>query len=109
MSTRAQITTPYCGSCGWDVRNAGFATDDLKKNAVCDSCGANMTIHGFGSGTATAGSPGSVSGEVPYDLAGCVTLTPSPATAWTTGQSITLGDTSSAYWDGTAWVTGTAP
>lgn len=36
-------------------------------------------------------------------------LTASPATAWTTGQHVVLGNGSKAYWNGTAWVAGTAP
>jgi hypothetical protein len=32
-----------------------------------------------------------------------------PATAWTTGQYVTLEDASHAYWNGTAWVAGEAP
>lgn len=30
------------------------------------------------------------------------------STPWTTGQYVTLGDASKAYWNGTAWVAGTA-
>lgn len=33
-------------------------------------------------------------------------ITASPATNWTTGQYVTLGDTSKANWNGTAWVAG---
>jgi hypothetical protein len=36
-------------------------------------------------------------------------ITASPATAWTTGQHVVLGDGSRAYWDGAAWVAGVAP
>ena len=35
--------------------------------------------------------------------------TAKPGAAWTVGQSIVLGDSSSAYWNGTAWAEGTAP
>lgn len=34
---------------------------------------------------------------------------PSPATAWTVGQYIVLGDESHAYWDGDSWMVGEAP
>jgi hypothetical protein len=37
-----------------------------------------------------------------------VAVVASPATAWTTGQSIRLRDGSRAHWDGTAWVAGPA-
>jgi hypothetical protein len=61
---------------------------------------------------ATAGTPGS------FTPAGCATpttlgdlagLVAEPTTAWTTGQSVVLGDGSDASWDGTAWVAGLAP
>ena len=61
---------------------------------------------------ATAGTPGTFTpaGAVaPQNLAamtGVVTAT--PATAWTTGQHVVLGDLSKAYWNATAWVTGQA-
>ena len=32
----------------------------------------------------------------------------SPATAWTTGQYVTLGDGSLAHWGGAAWTSGKA-
>jgi hypothetical protein len=36
-------------------------------------------------------------------------VTASPATAWTSGQHIVLGDGTKVYWNGTAWVAGVAP
>jgi hypothetical protein len=35
-------------------------------------------------------------------------VTASPASAWTTGQSVNLG-TGSAHWDAAAWAAGVAP
>lgn len=35
-------------------------------------------------------------------------ITASPATAWTAGQFVTLGDGSLAHWTGTAWAAGAA-
>jgi hypothetical protein len=60
---------------------------------------------------ADAGIPGSFtpSGSSAYDLAAMATVTANPTTAWTSGQYVVLGDTTRAYWDGTAWVTGTPP
>jgi hypothetical protein len=61
---------------------------------------------------ATAGSPGTFTpagAVVPVNLAALSTVVASPATAWTTGQYVVLGDTSNAYWDATNWVTGQAP
>ena len=45
----------------------------------------------------------------PANLAAMTGITASPATAWTTGQYVVLGDGSAAHWDGTAWVAGVAP
>jgi hypothetical protein len=65
---------------------------------------------------ATAGTPGTwtPAGSVPpANLAALTTAAPaivaSPATAWTTGQYVLLGDASHAHWNATAWVTGDAP
>lgn len=61
---------------------------------------------------ATAGSPGAftpVSSLAPYDLADLDLVTADPATAWTEGQHVLLGNGSTAYWDAAAWVTGIAP
>lgn len=58
---------------------------------------------------ATAGTPGAFTpaGAVaPHDIAGLDLVTASPATAWTTGQYVVLGDASNAYWNGSDWVTG---
>jgi hypothetical protein len=63
---------------------------------------------------ATAGTPGAFTpagAAVPADLNALKAITPpvvaSPATAWTTGQSVTLG-TGEAHWSGTDWVAGAA-
>lgn len=61
---------------------------------------------------ATAGTPGTFTPEgavAPADLAALTGLTATPATAWTTGQHVILGDTSHASWNATAWVAGDAP
>lgn len=45
----------------------------------------------------------------PADLADAATgFAATPATAWTAGDYVTLGDGSQAHWDGTAWVAGVA-
>ena len=59
--------------------------------------------------TATAGDPGTFNGTAPANLAGLAGVTASPATAWTEGQHVVLGDTSKAYWDGDSWEAGEAP
>jgi len=61
---------------------------------------------------ATAGTPGSFTPAgcaVPTTLGDVTGLAADPATAWTTGQSVVLGDGSDASWNGTAWVAGLAP
>lgn len=58
--------------------------------------------------TATAGIPGTFDGRRPADLAGMTGITASPATAWTTGQHVIVGDGSKVSWDGTAWEAGAA-
>jgi hypothetical protein len=63
---------------------------------------------------ATAGSPATITPADSYppetfaDLS-TQPITATPATAWTTGQYMVLGNGSRVYWNGTAWVAGTAP
>jgi hypothetical protein len=60
----------------------------------------------------TAGTPATLTpanSYAPADLTDAETgFTATPATAWTSGQYVTLGDGSKAHWDGTAWVAGPA-
>ena len=61
---------------------------------------------------ADEGAPGSFTpagSSAPLALSGMSGITANPATAWATGSHVVLGDASDAYWDGTDWVTGTAP
>lgn len=74
------------------------------------SCGA--TEVGVPATTANAGAPGTLeptNSYPPATLADADTLTADPTTAWATGQYVVLGDGSTAYWNGTAWVAGIAP
>ncbi|MEU9795064.1 hypothetical protein AB0E27_31515 [Streptomyces sparsogenes] len=60
---------------------------------------------------ATAGKPGTFTpagAVIPNDLADLALITASPATAWTTGQYVALGDGTNAYWDGDSWAAGIA-
>jgi hypothetical protein len=58
----------------------------------------------------TAGTPGSFTGAVPANLAALQALGAlGSTTAWTVGQSVALGDSSTAYWGGVAWIAGVAP
>lgn len=44
----------------------------------------------------------------PMTLAGLAGVTASPGTAWTTDSYVTLGDGTTAHWNGTAWAAGAA-
>jgi hypothetical protein len=60
---------------------------------------------------ATAGTPGTwtpAGAETPVNLAAMTGKTATPATAWTTGQYMVLGDGTFAHWTSTAWVAGKA-
>jgi hypothetical protein len=73
-------------------------------------CGG--TAVGVAATGATAGSPATLSPAnswPPTDLVDAATgFTATPATAWTAGQYVTLGDGSLAHWSGTAWAAGAA-
>lgn len=63
---------------------------------------------------ATAGTPGTYTPANSYGPETCADfassgIVASPATAWTTGQHMVARDGTTAYWDGAAWVCGTAP
>jgi hypothetical protein len=60
---------------------------------------------------ATAGTPGTwtpANAEAPDVFTAMDTITAAPATAWTTGQYVVLGDGSEANWQGAAWQSGRA-
>ncbi|MFI1655619.1 hypothetical protein ACH4ZU_12030 [Streptomyces sp. NPDC020472] len=60
---------------------------------------------------ASAGTPGTFSPEgavAPENLAAMSGVIATPTSAWTTGQHVVLGDSTKAYWNGTAWVAGQA-
>lgn len=94
---------------GADEYGADLTSDlawDIIGTPVLSFDGAPVAATG-----ATAGTPGTFtpSGAVPpANLAAMTGITASPNTAWTTGQSVLLGDASSAHWSGSAWATGLA-
>jgi hypothetical protein len=58
---------------------------------------------------ATAGLPGSFTpagATPPANLAAMTGIVATPATVWTTGQHVEMGDGADCYWNGTAWVAG---
>ena len=109
----AVSTCPFCGSCGHMVTFNASSTGDLESDLLCDACGADLIAYGFVVATgATAGIPGSLdpaTAVVPYSLADLQAMGAlGEVGAWTTGQYVTLGDKSTAYWNGSAWVAGIA-
>lgn len=86
-----------------------FLFDLVQLAPPVDECGAGPV--GSAPTGATAGTPGAFtpSGSwVPANLAALTGVTANPATAWTTGQRVVLGDGSSAHWSSSAWVAGPA-
>jgi hypothetical protein len=64
--------------------------------------------------SAIAGMPGAfepANATIPINLAELVALgvAADPVAAWTAGQYIVLGDSSTAYWNGSAWTAGIVP
>lgn len=113
ITGQVQLEVPNDGTYGGDV--GGRLTTDF----VWNMQGEPTRTYGGGSAPppatgATAGTPGSwtpAGCEVPADLAAvqAASITASPATAWTTGQSVQTADAADCHWDGSAWATGTAP
>lgn len=114
------------GQIGGDARVTLTATLSLPVSAKPDIMFGDATtsriVYGGAGGPATgatAGIPGtwtptgSTPPATPADLIAGVpnAVTASPATAWTTGQYVQTGlagTTGRAFWNGTAWVQGTA-
>jgi hypothetical protein len=64
---------------------------------------------GPGTGTGSFTPAGATAPNNLADLSDASPVTANPATAWTTGQRIQLGDGTLAHWNGTAWVAGAKP
>jgi len=114
------------GSIGGDARTDLTATLSLPVEVKPDiefGIEGDSEIVTGGGGTeavvstgANAGTPGTwtPAGSVPpANLAALQAAVPAvaanPATAWTTGQYVDLGDGSDAYWDSDSWESGVAP
>lgn len=108
----------------WDEAVAAMtplvtADDARRKDTIADFLAGKPTYGGdhhlpdpIPATGATAGAPGAFTpagAEVPANLAALTGITASPATAWTAGQHVVLGDASQASWNGTAWVAGAVP
>lgn len=94
------------------VRTASMPSGASLFNGSYPATGADITPFVLATGV-TPGIPGSFtpSGATPPStlsvLQGMGAL--GETTAWTTGQYVVLGDTSHAYWNGSAWAAGEAP
>ena len=64
---------------------------------------------GPGTGTGTFTPAGATAPRNFADLSDASPVAANPATAWTTGQYILLGDGTLAHWNGTIWVVGAKP
>lgn len=117
------MTAPITNDEVWDEAAATVAplvtdADTRRKDTVADflagrsTYGDNHVVPPPPAATgATAGTPGAFTPQgaaTPANLAALATVTADPATAWTAGQSVVLGDASHAFWNGTAWAAGTA-
>jgi hypothetical protein len=91
----------------------GGVTSAVTIDATFSANGAwTRTSQVAATGASGVASPGKFTppgAMAPANLAGLSGVTASPATAWTTGQYVTLGDGSTAHWNSTAWVAGIAP
>jgi hypothetical protein len=87
-------------------------SDHVQITAPTGSYTIDLTIPPRPATGATAGTPGTFTpagAATPANLASLAGITASPATAWTTGQRVVLADSTTASWNGTAWVAGAAP
>ena len=84
---------------------------DTRVLGTFDATGVVTPTGGATATGATAGNPGSFTpggAPLPANLAALSGVTASPATAWTTGQHVVLGDAQHAFWNGTQWMIGNA-
>ena len=72
----------------------------------------NLTIPPSPATGATAGKPGTFTPAgtaTPANLAALTGIVASPISPWASGQRVVLADSSTASWNGSAWVAGAAP
>jgi hypothetical protein len=98
---------------GWSnaAADAGITSREVPPVPV-DMTQGGWSNNGPAATGATAGTPGTFTPagcDSPDKLAELAGVTASPATAWTTGQYVLLGDGTFAYWSGTGWVAGKKP
>jgi len=109
--------TAVAGSIGGDPRTPLTFAVTLPckgKPVIAFGDAASHVVVGGPATGAVAGIPGHFTpagSDPPANLADMIAGTPtvvvaSPATAWTTGQYVVLGDNTHANWTGTAWAAG---
>ena len=94
----------------------GWSNGNTTPIVFAQSPPVDMSIPGWSnngpaSTGATAGIPGAwtpANSDPPNKFTSMNTITASPATAWTTGQYVLLGDGTFAHWGGAAWTSGKA-
>lgn len=97
---------------GWSNAPAdgGISTREPSPTPI-DMSQLGWSNNGPAASAASAGTPGSFtpSGcDSPDKLGELVGVTAVPATAWTTGQYVLLGDGTFAHWTGAVWAAGKA-
>jgi hypothetical protein len=97
---------------GWSnsAANSGISSSEGPPTNI-DMSGSGWSNNGPPATGATAGTPGTFTpagADSPDKLAELTGVTAVPATAWTTGQYVLLGDGTFAHWSSTAWVAGKA-
>jgi len=93
-----------------DGAHWGYVETEVPPPDVTDGCETMPAATPLATG-ATAGTPGSFTpggSRAPSTKAELDTITPSPATAWTVGQYVTVGG-ADYFWDGDTWESGQAP
>lgn len=107
------ITSPACfkGPAWLDVsiKSGVSAAVTIDGNFSANGSWTRVPWGAVATGATATTTPGTFTpagASKPANLAAMTGLTASPATTWTTGQHVVLGDGTKAYWNGTAWVSG---
>ncbi len=82
---------------------------DVQPPAVTNGARAIVLATGATESVGAEGSYTPANAGPPMNLAGLTGVTASPATVWSTGSYVTLGDGTLAHWDGAAWAVNAAP
>lgn len=124
LGTEVEMREVFVDGSGWDYTGYVSAVEKTGQDVggkVSLNCSFQLTgaidFEGEGAPAATGATevPG-VAGTftpsgaaTPANLAAMTGITATPATAWSSGSHMVLGDASHCYWSSTAWVVGNAP